>query len=159
MLPLAAHRLLQGDDDGVGDEKAPGRQTPAPLRPRGETVGLILGQQLLHGAELLAELPLEIAAVDALGRPQRQHDVLQIPVQRRDPLHLRQTQLSGDVGVQVPLIGEADAPQIGVGPRAEAGVFPQLPVFQVVAALEARPGKVGDLVLGIALLCQIVHRP
>ena len=56
-------------------------------------------------------------------------------------------------------VGKADIAEIGVGPRAEACVGHHLPILQIVAALEAVAGEVGNFVLMIAVLFQVVRRP
>lgn len=134
--------------------KPRGVRRPAVLRPGGKSRALILHEQILHGPEPLAVGRLEIPAVDALRRAERQHDVLVIASQRGVRLGLRQDQATAYVAVQVPDVGVAHTAEVGVGAGAEAGVFLHVPVFQVVAGGKARLGKVGYLVLFIAVLCQ-----
>ena len=120
-----------------------------------------LAQEGQKAVEPAAEASLKFLGVQALHGTQAQHHPLRVPVQVRDAVVFRQhgrvVPDAPDVALQVLFVGVADAAEVRVGAGAEAGVFPQGPVFQVVAGFPARPGKVGDLILPVAVAQQIVH--
>ena len=120
-----------------------------------------LGQEGQEAVEAAAEAGFKFPGVQALHSAQTQHQPFRVPVQGRNPLTFREQRHvvlhTVNIALQVLFVGIAHAAEVGMGTGAKSRVFLQRPVFQVVPGLPARPGKVGDFILGIAVLGKILH--
>ena len=143
--------------NGVAHQKTLGRQGQPVLlqtdqtRPR-QRAGLFLQQHPTSSQGL------HQGAGDPLGQAQSEHEsLLQAssgPV--RHPMVPEGE--AGEKGLQIPGEEEPLTLHTGVGRWPQAQVVHLPPVFQVVAGDLAAPCKVGDLILGKALLLQLLHR-
>lgn len=120
-----------------------------------------LVQEGQKAVEAAAEAGFKFPGVQALHGAQTQHQPFRIAVQGRNPFTFgKQGHVvlhAVNITFQVLFIGIAHAAEVGVGTGTKSCVLLQGPVFQVVPGLPARPGKVGDFVLGVAVLGKILH--
>lgn len=143
-VPSKLHCFQKIDKDGVGDQKAAGREGIKAAGKMGEAVGFTIPENAPRGFR-------QCIRGDAAGRAEREHDALGLPLTRRGRGALGIDGVSRKVGVEIAREREALAAEVTVRAGAEAEVFRERPVTAVVAGRPSRAAEVGDLILLIAL--------
>lgn len=131
-VPSKLHCFQKIDKDGVGDQKAAGREgikaagkMARPWASQFRRMRRAASGQRIRG--------------DAAGRAEREHDALGLPLTRRGRGALGIDGVSRKVGVEIVRERKALAAEVTVRAGAEAEVFRERPVAAVVAG--RRPGR------------------
>ena len=139
-VPSKLHCFQNIHEDGVGDQKAAGRETIKAIGKTGEAVGFTALKNALGD-------PRQRIRGDAAGCAEREHDALGLPLARRGRGALGIDGAPREIGVKIARERKALAAEVAVRAGTEAEVFRERPVAAVVARRASRAAEVGNFIL------------